>query len=142
MSSRNKKWSRLVKDRDDYTCQKCGLTFKETALESHHIIKRKNASKISDGVTLCKWCHLLADIGKSAFHKWKEHGSEFPDVLIDYINNDNGGRDAELINFINNTPKHMLKKLLGELSILERKLNTKRACDGKKASMKLGKGVG
>lgn len=53
-------WSRKIKERDNYTCQKCG---KKTQLISHHIKNWKDYPQyrfyIKNGITLCRKCHLL-----------------------------------------------------------------------------------
>jgi len=65
-------WRTEVFKRDDYTCQDCGVKSgngKKVYLQAHHI---KEFSKypekmyeISNGITLCKNCHLLRH-----FHKF------------------------------------------------------------------------
>jgi|SRR3990167_2080381 len=55
----HKKWSREVKKRDNYTCQKCGQIGGK--LESNHIKSFANYPKfrfeLSNGETLCIFCH-------------------------------------------------------------------------------------
>lgn len=52
------KWKKLVKERDNYTCQCCGS--KEN-LEVHHINNWRNFKEqrvdINNGITLCQECH-------------------------------------------------------------------------------------
>jgi len=64
-----KKWSRLVKERDNYICQECG-EIDRSLLHSHHIKEYKNYIKlryiVSNGITLCKDCH-------AKYHKSKLH---------------------------------------------------------------------
>lgn len=52
-------WNRLVKERDDYTCQCCGKRGGE--LHSHHKDGyhwcKERRTDVSNGVTLCKHCH-------------------------------------------------------------------------------------
>jgi 5-methylcytosine-specific restriction endonuclease McrA len=62
-------WSKLVKERDSYTCQLCNKTGGE--IHAHHkdswdiyIDKRFNTN---NGVTLCKNCHMT-------FHDIYGHG--------------------------------------------------------------------
>lgn len=54
-------WARKVKERDNYTCQKCGYNKSRGYLHAHHI---KNWQlypalrfEISNGVTYCRKCH-------------------------------------------------------------------------------------
>ena len=52
-------WSDLVKTRDNYTCQKCGV--KEKIMYAHHIDPVINnpieSADIDNGITLCRNCH-------------------------------------------------------------------------------------
>lgn len=52
-------WAELVKERDSYTCQKCGT--KEETMYAHHIDPVINnpieSMDIDNGITLCKTCH-------------------------------------------------------------------------------------
>lgn len=68
-------WSKLVKRRDNYTCQKCGATERQTEIESAHIFGRGHFSvrwSVCNGVTLCKWrCHRKwAEVKKVEFREW------------------------------------------------------------------------
>jgi len=53
------RWRKNVLERDNYTCQGCGITGVE--LDAHHIKDYKNNPKIrtdiNNGITLCKICH-------------------------------------------------------------------------------------
>jgi len=61
-----KNWAKKILERDNYTCQKCGVRFREKeAMEVHHI---KPVSKhpslvldIENGITLCKNCHYKTE---------------------------------------------------------------------------------
>ena len=59
-SKEYKKWRRLVKKRDDYTCVNCGE--KNIILYAHHIKPfssfPKLRLKIENGITLCEKCHF------------------------------------------------------------------------------------
>jgi hypothetical protein len=56
-------WSRLVRQRDGYTCQQCGTT--TGRLCAHHIKSWRHhpASRydLDNGITLCPRCHGLAE---------------------------------------------------------------------------------
>lgn len=129
-----KKWSKAVKNRDNSVCQKCGLTADEAAIEAHHIVKRPGRSKVKDGVTLCKWCHLMADMGKSAFQKWLKSNGFF-ETLIDYIKNDDNKN--KIGDFLEKVSQEEMKYFLGMVSKFEKDLKIKRSLVGKKVSEKI-----
>jgi hypothetical protein len=58
---KHRKWSKAVRDRDNNTCQDCGLT--EVRLEAHHLIALKDCINsnlefdINNGITVCSKCH-------------------------------------------------------------------------------------
>ena len=54
-------FSVLVKNRDNNTCQNCGI--QNTVMYAHHIDKNKDNCHIDNGITLCKQCHI--DIHKT-----------------------------------------------------------------------------
>lgn len=59
-------WARQVLERDNYTCQRCGLKSKEKGImEAHHIkpVSRypSLALDISNEITLCKNCHYKTE---------------------------------------------------------------------------------
>lgn len=55
-------WSLSVKERDSYTCKKCGSN---KDLHAHHILPwKKDESKrfnIENGITLCRSCHTKTE---------------------------------------------------------------------------------
>ena len=61
-----KRWKKEVKERDNYTCQKCKQIGGE--LNSHHIeLWSKNMEKrydLDNGVTLCRSCHTKVHMKK------------------------------------------------------------------------------
>lgn len=128
-----KKWSKEVKIRDNHKCQKCGLTKDEAAIEAHHIVKRPGRSKTKDGVTLCKWCHLMADMGKSAFKKWL-NADDFFVAAIGHIKKTSPGK---LDKFFDSNSHEDIKTFLGLISLFEKELKTKRSMAGKKASKRI-----
>ena len=64
-----RKWSKGVRDRDNNTCQDCGII--GVRLHAHHIVRieecinSKIEFDISNGITLCAKCHK---------HRHKEQG--------------------------------------------------------------------
>ena len=71
-----KEWRRKVFDRDNYTCQKCGIhngNSKVLYLTAHH---KKSFSKypelrfdVSNGLTVCELCHCKIDKYRARFMK-------------------------------------------------------------------------
>lgn len=61
-----RKWGKVVKERDNYTCQECGNTDKRI-LHAHHIIpksiNRDTEFDESNGITLCAYCYYKAHEG-------------------------------------------------------------------------------
>lgn len=59
-SSNDKKWSLLVKIRDNYICKECWCD-KKILLQSHHIvwhsIDKEKRNNIDNWITLCRKCH-------------------------------------------------------------------------------------
>ena len=65
-----KQWRNAVRERDNYTCQKCGATER---IHAHHIKAWKDYPRlrydVNNGISLCVKCHQ------------KEHGFPFPSWL-------------------------------------------------------------
>lgn len=63
-SARYREWRKAVFDRDGYECSACGT---RENLQAHHIAHWKDNKKlryaISNGITLCRSCHLVAHGG-------------------------------------------------------------------------------
>lgn len=72
------KWKKLVKERDNHTCQCCSS--KEN-LCVHHLNNfldfKKQRTDINNGITLCKDCHILFHKIYSIRHTTKEMFEEF-----------------------------------------------------------------
>lgn len=55
------KWKKRIKERDKYTCQRCGLVANSTQLDAHHKIPvwfmPDLQYDMDNGITLCKVCH-------------------------------------------------------------------------------------
>lgn len=71
-----KQWGTIIKERDGYSCQKCGRDDDKKLMEAHHIKSRSENPElifeIGNGITLCLWCH------------YKEHENEPSSALILY----------------------------------------------------------
>lgn len=54
-------WSRAVKERDEYTCQRCGKRLTGRALHAHHKMPEwfmpNLQNRLDNGITLCNACH-------------------------------------------------------------------------------------
>lgn len=72
-------WKRSVLERDENTCQLCGLTNEETILNVHHIEKYSEnkdlRTNVDNGITLCYKCHLMV------FGKEKEYEEYFKAII-------------------------------------------------------------
>jgi len=69
------KWSKMIKARDKFTCQRCQTTLLNSLLDAHHILACRQypelSLEMSNGVTLCRACHkkLHKIYGKSSNEK-------------------------------------------------------------------------
>jgi predicted restriction endonuclease len=67
LTSGRTRWTRLVKERDNYTCQCCGHVGQkgDGTLHAHHILDRSLFDNggyfIANGVSLCSFHHLEAE---------------------------------------------------------------------------------
>ena len=66
-------WSKKVRERDKYICQKCG----KAAREAHHIIARRRGVQVwwfnlDNGVSLCAGCHKFHGAHSVNFEEQKE----------------------------------------------------------------------
>jgi hypothetical protein len=68
-------WRTLVFERDDYTCQKCGLRGSKVYLNAHHILPFSSYIKVrlllNNGVTLCKKCHEIINQAECYGHPFR-----------------------------------------------------------------------
>ncbi len=67
----DKLYSKVIRTRDKYTCQKCGK--KSDYVHAHHIFGRYNSVRweLETGITLCFNCH------KNFFHGHPAHSTEW-----------------------------------------------------------------
>lgn len=86
------RWRKLVFDRDNYTCQLCGIRSgngSAVILNAHHIKKFSNNENIrfdiNNGITLCYNCHSSIT--------WKEY--DFEDIFVNMLNN-NTSKDSDI----------------------------------------------
>lgn len=67
LRERNQKVVKLVKQRDNYTCQACGFFYFQKIVEAHHLNPMSYNDdeyevNVNDLITLCPTCHSLAHI--------------------------------------------------------------------------------
>lgn len=70
-------WSKVIRERDDYTCQVCGLNLRHVggADASHHIAKGMGAKlavawDLDNGSTKCRECHRWMDTHPLDHAEW------------------------------------------------------------------------
>ena len=71
------KWSKLIKERDHWTCQRCKTVYpkKSRGLHAAHIFSRRFKRTRHDpinGVALCFGCHMHFHSNPLEFHEWAE----------------------------------------------------------------------
>ena len=81
-SEQYKQWRKMVFERDNKTCQKCGR--RGCRINAHHILGFKKHKKwrfvLENGITLCSKCHRK-------FHE--QYGkSDFPDIRKVWVLNE------------------------------------------------------
>jgi len=61
ISAKDQEWKTTIFNRDDFTCQKCGIVLPRRQLRAHHIKPRKEFPDLlydlTNGMTLCLPCH-------------------------------------------------------------------------------------
>ena len=71
------RWSIAVKKRDNYTCQLCGS---KKNLVAHHVLSKERFPNlmynVSNGITLCKSCHVKEHLLNKAFYRGVEIDEE------------------------------------------------------------------
>lgn len=74
----NQELRQKIKERDDYTCQNCGLTEEEhlmvwgRILSVHHIDYNKKNSQENNLITLCESCHKRANYRRKYWQQFYE----------------------------------------------------------------------
>ena len=73
----DRKWSKAVKERDHWTCQRCSTRYPEKSrgLHAAHIFSRrfkKTRHDPENGVALCFGCHSYFHANPLEFHEWAE----------------------------------------------------------------------
>jgi hypothetical protein len=54
-------WAKAVKERDHYTCQRCGARHQGQGMHAAHMVSRRYKNTRHDpeaGITLCFGCHM------------------------------------------------------------------------------------
>lgn len=74
-------WRLQVFERDNYTCQECGVT--NTYLEPHHILPiRSNKDTLfntKNGITLCRQCHI------KTFWKESDYAEKYSKIVAAHM---------------------------------------------------------
>src|ERR671910_118827 len=89
VTAEHRRWSRAVRERDDWTCRRCHKQYPPPAmgLDAHHIFtksRKSTAQDVQNGVSLCVGCHRSwAHAYPLEFHEWikDELGAELYDDL-------------------------------------------------------------
>lgn len=81
MAKRQTSLADKTKERDDHTCQCCGI--KGRPLDAHHILALVYGGKdsIDNMITLCKDCHRHVPEDPGLFDEYKESGGHVWNVL-------------------------------------------------------------
>lgn len=62
-SRNNRTWTRIIKNRDNHTCQICGFRNNKKQVAAHHLhsyyFNPKKRLILSNGITLCNHCHRI-----------------------------------------------------------------------------------
>jgi hypothetical protein len=75
LTKKDVEWAQLIKNRDNWTCQKCGKKYppKWRGLHAAHIFSRRFKATRTDpenGIALCFGCHMWAHQHPLDFHEW------------------------------------------------------------------------
>ena len=79
-------WAKAVKERDHYTCQRCGARHQGQGMHAGHIVSRRYRNTrhdLENGVTCCFGCHMfLHQHPEEALEFFKKHiGAEKYEAL-------------------------------------------------------------
>ena len=86
-------WSKQVKERDNYTCQKCAKVAEGNFINAHHIVPKcyfmARALDIDNGCTLCTGCHqqVHGELDTYVLKGVKFSATDFQNHLIGFITN-------------------------------------------------------
>src|SRR6266542_4736335 len=77
LKPKDKLWAHLVKERDEWTCQRCGVMYSEKwrGLHAHHIFgrsRRPTRWMLENGISLDYGCHRWAHANPLEFHEWMQ----------------------------------------------------------------------
>ena len=86
------KWSKAVKDRDNWTCLRCATVAAGYKINAHHIVPSQyfmaRALDIDNGCTLCAKCHrqVHAELDTYVLNGVKFSATDFQNHLKGFIN--------------------------------------------------------
>jgi hypothetical protein len=78
MAAKDKLWADLVKERDEWTCQRCQVFYpvgRTQGLHAHHIFgrsRRTTRHMVENGISLCFGDHMWAHQNPLEFHEWMQ----------------------------------------------------------------------
>jgi len=75
MAAKDKLWASLVKERDNWTCQRCLKEVVGQGLHAHHIFGRSRRTTrwmLENGIALCFGDHMWAHSNPLEFHEWMQ----------------------------------------------------------------------
>ena len=79
----NTRWARRVKDRDGWTCQRCGYQGRD--VQADHVVSVRNDGQdtLDNGMTLCRPCHnrKIQHEAMEGRNRWKRPKEPHPGFL-------------------------------------------------------------
>ncbi len=94
-------WRGHIRERDNWTCRKCGKMKNRYSIEAHHIAKRRQVYarwEPLNGLSLCLPCHQWAELHPDAARVWAcdELGEDTYDAVVTLARGTSGYRMHDL----------------------------------------------